>query len=159
MPNVFRPVLEADPEEPPGFRVSRDRVASRAGAQRLEASVYRLPPGEAVCPYHWHSRKEEMLVVIAGIPSVRTPEGWRDLRPGEVVAFPAGREGIHQVANRSGEDADVLLVAQWSDVDVCGYPDSGKVGIYGTASDGLFREGDTVDYYDGETAPDTMPPA
>jgi uncharacterized cupin superfamily protein len=152
MANLFQPDLETDEEDPPGFRAARDRIAARVGAQRLGASLYRLPPGESVCPYHWHGVEEEMLIVIAGAPSVRTPEGWRDLQPGEVVAFPAGEAGAHQVANRSGAEADVLLVSQMRAVEVCGYPDSGKLGVFGPVR-ALFRRGDEVDYYDGESPP------
>ena len=150
MANVFRPVLETDDDDPAGFRAARDRIAARAGAQRLGASVYRLPPGEAVCPYHWHAVEEELLVVLTGTPSVRTADGWRDLAPGDVVAFPIGAAGAHQVANRSGADADVLLVSQMRDAEVCGYPDSDKLGVFGPTR-ALFRRGDAVDYYDGES--------
>ena len=157
MENVFRPVLETDAEDPPGFRAARDRIAARAGSWRLGASVYRLPPGESVCPYHWEAVEEEMLIVLSGAPSVRTPEGWRTLRPGDVVSFPTGEAGAHQVSNLSGEESDVLLVSELRDVAVTGYPDSDKVGVFGPMR-ALFRRGDEVDYYDGESAPDTMPP-
>src|SRR3954469_20115519 len=120
MANVFRPELESDDEDPQGFRATRDRVGARAGGQRLGASVYRLTPGQAVCPYHWEGCEEEMLIVLSGEPSVRTPEGWRDLSPGDVVAFPVGEAGAHQVANRSGADADVLLISEVAAVAISG---------------------------------------
>ena len=158
MPNVFRPELESDGDDPPGFRAARDKIAARAGAARLGASVYRLPPGESVCPYHWEAAEEEMLIVLIGTPSVRTPEGWRELGPGDVVSFPVGEAGGHQVANFSDADADVLLISELEPVAVTGYPDSDKVGVFGPMR-ALFRRGDAVDYYEGESAPDTMPPA
>src|SRR4051794_37452086 len=107
-PNLFRPVLETDDEDPAGFRAARDRLGARAGSRRLGASLYRLAPGESVCPYHWHAGEEELLLVISGRASVRTPDGWRELAPGDVVSFPIGEAGSHQVANGSSEDADVL---------------------------------------------------
>ena len=39
--------------------------------------------------------------MVDGSPMLRTPEGERELRPGEVVAFPLGEAGAHQVINRS----------------------------------------------------------
>ena len=158
MPNVFRPQLEADDEDPPGFRAARDRIAARAGSRRLGASVYRLPPGVSVCPYHWEADEEEMLIVLSGAPSVRTPDGWRALRPGDVVSFLAGEAGGHQVSNFSDEESDVLLVSENGRIAISGYPDSDKVGVFGPMR-ALFRRGDAVDYFDGESAPDTMPPA
>ena len=155
MENLFRPDLRVDADDPPGFNAAYDRIGRRAGAQRLGASLYRLPPGESVCPYHWHSVEEEMLLVVSGTPSVRTPDGWRDLAPGDLLAFPTGRDGAHQVSNRSAADADVLLISEMAETEVCGYPDSGKVGISGPAR-GRYRERDAVDYFDGESPPDIM---
>jgi quercetin dioxygenase-like cupin family protein len=70
----------------PGFSWQRMRVA----AELLGASVYELPPGERTWPYHYHHGNEEWLVALAGTPTLRTPEGERELRPSEVVCFPAG---------------------------------------------------------------------
>jgi uncharacterized cupin superfamily protein len=152
MTNVFRPQLVADEQDPAGFRAARDRVGARAGARRLGASVYRLPPGESVCPYHWEGDIEELLIVLSGTPSVRTPAGWRDLAAGEVMSFPAGEAGAHQVANRSTEDTDVLLISEMAGVEMSSYPDSGKIGVFGPLR-ALFRHADEVDYYDGEAYP------
>ena len=41
--------------------------------------------------------------MLAGTPVLRTPGGERDLAEGEVVAFPVGEEGAHQVVNRGSE--------------------------------------------------------
>lgn len=48
--------------------------------------------------------------MLAGTPTLRRAEGdERALAPGEVVAFPAGPEGVHQVVNRAGDRARVLI--------------------------------------------------
>ncbi len=102
MANVFEPEFDAD-QERPGFTYRRAKVGRQAGARELGASVYEIPPREATFPYHAHTANEEMLIVLAGRPSLRTPEGWRDLEPGEVVAFPASPDGAHQIQNRTTE--------------------------------------------------------
>src|SRR3954451_7389632 len=158
MENLFRPVLETDEEDPPGFRAAGDRIGARAGGWRLGATLYRLPSGESICPYHWHALEEEMLVVISGTPSLRTPDGWRELEPGDVAAFVIGEAGAHQVANFSDEPADVLLVSANREADVCVYPDSGKVGVFSPSMRSLFSSESEVDYYVGESPPDRMPP-
>ena len=61
-------------------------------------SLWEVGPGEAAYPYHLHVAEEEMLVVLEGRPSVRSPEGWRELEEGEVISFQAGEPGAHQVA-------------------------------------------------------------
>jgi uncharacterized cupin superfamily protein len=161
--NVFEPELEPEADEPPGFRVRGASVGRLAGSERLGASLYELPPGEALCPYHWHEANEEMAIALAGRPSVRTPDGWRELEPGEVVSFPRGREGAHQVANRGGETARVLMLSEMNAPELVVYPDSNKAGVRSQAPGSprtddeilsRFRFEDAVDYWEGEQPPD-----
>jgi uncharacterized cupin superfamily protein len=156
-PNLFQPVF-GDREEQPGFAHRRARLGRLAGGVRLGASLYELDPGNAVCPYHWHAAEEEMLIVVSGRPSLRTPEGWRELEAGAVVAFKAGVQGAHQVANRSSESVRVLLLSETKDPEVCGYPDSRKVmadAFLGSPDETshMWRLDDAVDYYEGERPP------
>jgi uncharacterized cupin superfamily protein len=160
-PNLFRPVFD-DRNEEPGFAHRRSRLGRQAGGERLGASLYEVDPGSAVCPLHWHAAEEEMLMVVSGQASLRTPEGWRELEAGEVVAFKTGVQGAHQVANRSREPVRVLLLSQTRDPEVCGYPDSRKImadAFLGSPDEAshMWRVDDAVDYYEGETPP--QPPA
>lgn len=96
-----------------------------------------------------------MLVVLSGRATLRTPEGWRDLLPGEVVAFPRGEGGAHQIVNRSESVVRMLWVSTNGDPDVVLYPDSGKVGAVERLPDGsglsaVFLSSTAVDYWDGE---------
>ena len=164
MANIFEPEVDpADAVDRPGFTRRRARVGRQAGAERIGASVYELPPGEALCPYHWHAGNEEMVIALSGTPSIRTPEGWRELQPGELVPFPRGAEGAHQVANRSDEHARVLLLGELNGPDVIIYPDSEKAGAMSRPPGAVpeegevnlvFRLGDGVDYFLDEEPPD-----
>jgi uncharacterized cupin superfamily protein len=158
-PNVYEPEFDAEQDEP-GFRWRRARLGRQAGAERLGASLIELTPGEAAFPFHFHFGNEELLVVVEGHPSLRTPDGWRKLEPGEVVAFPTGERGAHQVANRSDEPARILTVSEMAAPDVIVMPDSGKVqareNAPGAPDPGLwqiFRSADSVDYLEGEEPP------
>lgn len=147
-----------EPREVDGFRARRARLGWQVGSQKLGASYWELAPGQAAYPYHWHMSEEELLVVMQGTPSLRTPDGWRDLDEGEVVAFPRGEEGGHQLVNRTGDTVRFLAFSTQPGPDIVMYPDSGKVGAYERRPDGtgfreLFRVGDAVDYYDGEAPP------
>jgi len=155
--NLFQPVFD-DEEEQPGFAHRRARLGRQAGSAHLGASLYELDPGQAVCPYHWHAAEEEMLIVISGRPSLRTSEGWRELEPGEAVAFLTGAEGAHQVVNRSHKPVRVLLLSESKDPEVCGYPDSRKLMADARLGNPdeishLSRLDDAVDYYEGELPP------
>jgi uncharacterized cupin superfamily protein len=92
------------------------------------ATVYELAPSESVSAYHWHFGEEEWLIVLAGAPTLRTPEGEQVLRPWDVAVFVRGEAGAHEVRNDSDEPARVVLQSTVSDPEVCVYPDEGKVG-------------------------------
>jgi uncharacterized cupin superfamily protein len=155
-PSIERPDFD-EPREHPGFTCRRARLGRQAGTEKLGLSLWEVPPGEAAYPYHWHLAEEEVVVVLDGRPSLRTPGGWEELEPGDVVSFLVGEDGAHQVANRTDQNVRFLaLSTQRAEVVV--YPDSDKVGAYGREPQGgglrlLFRRQDAVDYYDGETPP------
>jgi uncharacterized cupin superfamily protein len=154
MPNIFDPHFD-EPRERPGFECLRARLGRQAGSEQLGMSLWELPPGQAAYPYHWHFGEEELIVVLDGRPSLRTPEGWRELEKGDVVSFRTGEGGGHQLVNRSDAQVRFLSISSQGSPEVCVYPDSDKVGIYGSpyGERELFRRSDAVDYWEGETPP------
>lgn len=128
-----------------GFRHRQRPLGPGLDAELLGCSVYDLPPGERAWPYHYHLGDEEWLIVVAGRPTLRTPEGERELRPGDVAAFPEGEAGAHALANETDENARVAIFSTLRRGSVA-YPDSAKVGAGGR----YFRVADAVDYWDGE---------
>src|SRR5918999_1966474 len=103
------PKLSFDPDDPEGFRSGLFRFGPQLGATETGASLYELPPGQAVCPYHYEYGEEEWLVVLEGRPSVRTPDGTEQLEPLDVAFFPKGPEGAHQVRNDTHSRVRVLM--------------------------------------------------
>jgi uncharacterized cupin superfamily protein len=149
-------LTNADPQyddgDPEGYRAGRDRLGPRLGATQLGASVYELPTGQSICPYHYEYPEEEWLLVLSGRVGVRTPAGEEELGPMEVVAFQFGPEGAHKVTNRAKETARVVMFSTMPQVSVAFYPDSGKMlANTGNRDDRLMvRRESAVDYYDGE---------
>ncbi len=99
-----------------------------------------------------------MVIVVSGIPALRTPDGWRELAEGEVVSFPRGERGAHQLVNRSEETVRFVAVSTHGDTDVVLYPDSNKIGAAERLPGGgglrtYFKLEDQVDYWDGEGPP------
>ena len=125
-PNLFDPEWDGDQREPP-FTWRRARLGRQAGGQQLGASLYELPPGSSSFPLHFHHANEELLVVVAGRPTLRSLGGVRELAPGEVVAFPTGRRGAHRLDNRTAEAVRLLFVSTMVAPELNEYPDSGKV--------------------------------
>jgi uncharacterized cupin superfamily protein len=155
--NIDQPEFD-DLREQPGFRALRARLGRQAGAERLGLSLWEVAAGQAAYPYHYHLGEEELVVVLAGELSLRTPTGWRELGEGEVVSFPRGEHGAHQLINRTQRPARFLAASTNGDPDIVVYPDSGKVSAaqrlpQGSGLQAMFRCADTVDYYDGESPP------
>lgn len=143
---------EYDASDPEGYRAGMDRFGPKIGATQLGGSLYELPAGQSICPYHYEYPQEEWLLVLRGRVEVRTPEGEEELEPLEVVCFPFGPAGAHKVTNRGEETARVLMLSTKADVAVAVYPDSGKLlATTGNQEDRLMaRRESAVDYYDGE---------
>ena len=81
-----------------------------------------------------------------------TPEGEHDLQEGDVVAFPRGKEGAHQVSNRTDAPIRVLMLSTLIAPDLVEYLDSGKVGARNVKGERILlsRPGPLLDYWDGE---------
>jgi uncharacterized cupin superfamily protein len=150
--NLFSGETDTPPDgtEPSGYLCSAVRLGPKLGASRLGMSVYDLPPGEAICPYHFEWTDEEWLIAIAGRPTLRTPEGERVLEPGDVVCFPAGPAGAHHVRNVTGEPVRVAILSTKNDVGIAEYPDSDKVGVWANGTHYMLRRSGHLDYWDGE---------
>ena len=141
-------------DDPPGFRSRWARLGPSLGAAKMGATVYELPPGEAICPYHYEYPNEEWVLVLRGDPVLRTPDGERTLWPGDLVCFPEGPAGAHSVRGGT-ETAHVMMLSTKQKPDVSVYPDSDKIGVFPGNDDDtkLFRRRDAVDYLDGEASP------
>jgi uncharacterized cupin superfamily protein len=151
--NITEPSFTYDAEDPDGFRAGMFRPGPELGAKQTGMSVYELPPGQAVCPYHYEYGEEEWVMALQGRPSVRGPEGTEQLEPFDVVFFPKGPEGAHQIRNDSEQPARVVM---WSTIvhpSATAYPDSDKVGVWtgDEAEDGMFIRSTKVEYFEGET--------
>ncbi len=159
MANLFEPEFD-ESQDQPGFRHRRAKLGEQAGSERLGASVYELPPGEAAFPMHYHLGNEELLIALAGRPTLRTPDGERELEEGEAVAFPVGERGAHQIVNRGEEPARVLIVSEMIAPEIVVRPESGKLSAFGRppgsrgeGMHGVFFERDSVPFWEGEEPP------
>jgi uncharacterized cupin superfamily protein len=122
------------------------RPLARADANKLGASIWELQPGSTQFVYHFHHGTEELLIVLRGQPTVRMHDGDRQLREGDVLPFPAGPEGGHQIRNDDDETARVLIVAAHADPDVAEYPETGKVAAIVHGEHRYHRLADAVEH-------------
>ena len=133
-----------------GYEFYRRDLLAVHEAQSL-VRVYELPPGKSAYPYHYHLKNEETFFILKGEGLLRTPEGERTVRPGDLIHFPAGESGAHKLTNPS--ESELLVYLDFDvvhDLDVTIYPDSGKIGIWGKNTNRLYKMDDDIPYYAGE---------
>jgi uncharacterized cupin superfamily protein len=151
--NVFDGELRADEPEPAGYGSPYAKVRDNIGAEKLAGTVAVLGPGEWVCPYHYELVEEEWLFVLEGAAAVRTPDGEHELEAGDLVCFPRGPAGAHQIGNTSAGPCRILIVSERSLCAATYYENSDKIGVFGPGTRYLFRREDARDYWDGEPHP------
>jgi uncharacterized cupin superfamily protein len=150
--NIFAAEFTYDETDADGYKSGMNRFGSSIGAERIGGSVYEVPPGQSICPYHFEYGDEEWLTVLQGTATVRHPNGVDELEPGDTVCFPEGPDGAHKVTNNTGETIRVLMISTRRSPAIAVYPDSDKVGVWGGhgIEEGFFRRESAVDYYDRE---------
>jgi uncharacterized cupin superfamily protein len=145
-----------------GLRAAR--VAERAGAEHLGASVYELQPGDEMV-FHYHVQREELLVVLRGRLSLRTAAGWEELPEGEVVASPRGERGAHGYRNNGDGPVRVLTISEIDGPNISVYPDTNQIGVFDAGQrakrrfGALFNVDDAVAHYGGPSRAKIVPPA
>lgn len=149
--NLFGDEWDGDRERP-GWRWKHLPVGRKLGAERIGASLYELAPGQRTFPFHWHTVKEEWLVVLRGEPTLRDPSGEHRLVAGDVVLFKRGPEGAHSLRNDTDEPVRLLMLSSDQDTrgEIAFYPDSGKTGVWGEGIGKILDENAELDYFHGE---------
>jgi len=128
----------------------RTLVRKGEGSERCKATIYEIPPMKSAYPYHYHIANEEIFYIISGQGTLKTPDGDVAVSAGELLFFPANENGAHKLTNTSETEPLIYLdVDTQNDIDVCFYPDSNKIGVWGKTSQ-VYRTDDQVDYYEGE---------
>ena len=103
------------------------RLAPPAGLTLMGASHVTLEPGAWSSQRHWHAGQDELLVMLEGEAVLVEDGGECVVRPGDVLAWPAGVPDGHHLQNRS--DAPCVFVAisaggreadsgEYSDIDM-----------------------------------------
>jgi uncharacterized cupin superfamily protein len=137
------------------FRVdnpdARVDVGRAVGSMATAMFIYDLAPGMKQSPYHYEY-EEEWLLVLDGSLVLRTPDGEHVLERGDLVCFPPGPAGAHQVLNRGQSPARTLMFSSSRVPAVSVYPDSDKIGVWpgDEENDLVFERSSAVPWSDDE---------
>jgi uncharacterized cupin superfamily protein len=123
-------------------------LAEMSKSKYLHFDIISLFPGKFSYPYHFHRNAEELFIVLSGEATLRSPKGYAAVSKGDLLFFEEGLEGAHQLYNHGDEPCVYVDIRTRANVDVCEYPDSGKINIL-PARD-IFAAESKVRYYSGE---------
>jgi uncharacterized cupin superfamily protein len=135
-----------------GWRVKGALVGEHIGGELIGATMSEVEPGSKLWPYHTHYLNEEWVIVLRGEPTLRTREGEQQLKEGDVVCFPRGESGAHQIINRTGTAIRVLMLSSMIPGEITAYLDTGKLLAKGVKDEDITfaRPGPPADYWEGE---------
>jgi uncharacterized cupin superfamily protein len=118
------------------------------GSAETAMYLYDVKSGDSF-PYHYEY-VEEWLLVLDGAVAVRTPWGEGELQRGDLVRYPPGPEGAHQITNRSDTTARLLLFSKAAVPAVAVYPDTDTIGVWPDDDTEYYFKRDTAVSRDGD---------
>ena len=93
-------------------------------------NLTRLAPGIQSALRHAHTRQDEFIYVLEGVPTLITDAAEIELRPGMCAGFAAGTGDAHHLVNRSDNDVVYLEVGGRDTGDEVTYPDDDLVARF-----------------------------
>jgi uncharacterized cupin superfamily protein len=155
MPKIFHKEdlrFKKKPSRVPEFEWNiSQRLGKLVNSKYLDFHVVSLDPDKYSFPYHFHRASEELFMVLSGEATLRSPEGFQKVSEGDIIFFEEGATGAHQLYNHSDHPFVYLDVRTTCGIDICEYPDSGKLNILPFME--VFEGSSRVDYYKGEENP------
>ena len=153
MPKIFKQqdlIFKEDSGTIDKFRIQTiiPRLSKVVDSKHLVFDLRLLTSGQYSFPYHFHRNAEELIMILSGSLTMRSPEGFKILNRGDIVFFEIGETGAHQFYNHDSVDCTYLDIRTVAGFDICEYPDSGKINI--SPFNEIFAKDSQVDYFHGE---------
>lgn len=119
---------------------SRKRIIPESSINKLYCDIYEILPGKINWPNHFHTSNEEVFYILEGEGEVTTKGETFRIRPGDLIRFPVGEEGTHQLKNIS--DTKILRYLDFGTInlpDVVFMPDENKVELFEKGKDRMWN--------------------
>jgi uncharacterized cupin superfamily protein len=91
-------------------------------AWQAAASVS-LAPGGSSALRHAHTKQDEFVYILSGMPTLHTDRGQTQLAPGMCAGFKAGSGDAHRLVNNTQDEVVYLEVGDRTAGDEASYPD------------------------------------
>ena len=106
------------------------RIGQATGLEDIGVSHCVLEPGAWSSQRHWHEGEDELLVMLEGEAVLVEDEGRTPVRPGDILAWPAGVANGHHLVNESDSPCRFVVVGGgsakgggYSDIDMIFTPE------------------------------------
>ena len=139
--------LEPELAEHGSMRLTSREIGGALGSVTTGMSHVTISAGHASYPLHCHSAEEELFVVLEGRGEAEVGDERHPLRPGSVVARPAGTRVAHRFHAAADRDLVYLAWGTRDSRDITFFSKSMKVNLRGV---GVIMRVEPVDYFDGE---------
>jgi uncharacterized cupin superfamily protein len=152
MPKIFKQEdikydeLQSDLE--PYKWYSSPRLSELVQSKDLYFNMRKLDPGKFSYPYHFHRNAEEVLLILEGSATLRTPEGLEMVKKGDILFFEMGDTSTHQLFNHTEAPCIYFDLRTNNGFDVAEFPDTNKI-IMDSMMD-ISERGQQVDYFKGD---------
>jgi len=109
-------------------------VVAGDDAEKCAASFIEVPPGCFAFGYHYHDQNEEIFYVVSGTGALRTYQGDKSVKAGDMLCFPANEKGAHVLSNPSETEPLIFIdfAAKTSKADIVTLPDANKWMVMGS---------------------------
>jgi uncharacterized cupin superfamily protein len=124
------------------------RLSDMVKSKHLYFDIRSIDAGKFSYPYHFHRQSEEIFVILSGEATLRMQSVFKGVKAGDVLFFESGPGGAHQLYNHTDKPCVYLDLRTNVGIDVCEYPDSGKINI--TPYQEVYESEAKVDYYRNE---------
>lgn len=115
----------------PGFqsKMKTILIGHAVGCEKIYVNIDYVKPGGKSTKYHSHSKQEEFFLIMSGNGLLRMNEEEIQIKTGDVISKPAGKDIAHQFINNSLEILQILDVGTLEKDDIVKYPDENVLFI------------------------------
>lgn len=153
MPKIFKQenieYNELQSDLTPYSWLSSPRLSEVGKSKDLFFNMRKLDSGKYSYPYHFHHNAEEVLLILEGSATLRTPNGLDIVNKGDILFFEIGETSAHQLFNHTTEPCVYFDLRTNNGFDVAEFPDTNKV-VFGPTAVEIFEKGKEVDYFKGD---------
>ena len=104
-------------------------IGDAVGSEKIYVNIDYVKPGAKSTKYHSHSKQEEFFLIMNGTGILRIDGEEIQIKSGDVISKPAGKDIAHQFINNSTEILQILDIGTREKGDVATYPDENVIYI------------------------------